>query len=129
MPTDLAFKLAARQAIFAFLEAERGEGWWGRSDMAAYYADHAAGRDPFNWIAVHPLLEAAAIAQFPFDHAGEGETSLMLALRPETVAMEALGDGPWYTASAAAASAETGRRGVRLVLDHLRRVLSRAEAA
>ena len=29
MPTDLAFKFAARQAIFAFLEKERGEGWWG----------------------------------------------------------------------------------------------------
>ena len=29
MPTDLAFKFAARQAIFAFLERERGEGWWG----------------------------------------------------------------------------------------------------
>ena len=28
MPTDLAFKFAARQAIFAFLEKERGEGWW-----------------------------------------------------------------------------------------------------
>jgi creatinine amidohydrolase/Fe(II)-dependent formamide hydrolase-like protein len=26
MPTDLAFKLAARQAIFGFLEAQRGEG-------------------------------------------------------------------------------------------------------
>ena len=34
MPTDLAFKLAARQAIFAFLEAERGEGWWGAKSMA-----------------------------------------------------------------------------------------------
>ena len=29
MPTDLAFKFAARQAIFAFLERRRGEGWWG----------------------------------------------------------------------------------------------------
>jgi creatinine amidohydrolase/Fe(II)-dependent formamide hydrolase-like protein len=36
MPTDLAFKLAAREAIFAFLEAERGEGWWGAESMAGY---------------------------------------------------------------------------------------------
>nr|WP_292502598.1 creatininase family protein [Mesorhizobium sp.] len=28
MPTDLAFKTAGRQAIFRFLEKERGEGWW-----------------------------------------------------------------------------------------------------
>ena len=43
MPTDLAFKFAARQAIFAFLEKERGEGWWGREEMADYYA-RAIGR-------------------------------------------------------------------------------------
>ena len=38
MPTDLAFKFAARQAIFSFLEKERGEGWWGADKMADYYA-------------------------------------------------------------------------------------------
>jgi creatinine amidohydrolase len=36
MPTDLAFKFAARQAIFAFLEKKRGEGWWGSDKMADY---------------------------------------------------------------------------------------------
>ena len=36
MPTDLAFKFGARQAIFAFLEETRGQGWWGRSEMADY---------------------------------------------------------------------------------------------
>ena len=34
MPTDLAFRLAARQAIFEFLEKERGEGWWGDNKMS-----------------------------------------------------------------------------------------------
>ncbi len=129
MPTDLAFKLAARQAIFAFLEKQRGEGWWGRSDMAGYYGDHAAGRDPFNWIAVHPLLDQAAIARFPFDHAGEGETSLMLALKPETVDMDGVSGGPWYTESAARASAETGEQGVMLILGHLKSILRRAGAS
>ena len=90
MPTDLAFKFAARQAIFAFLEAERGEGWWGDAAMADYYAKQADKADPFNWIQVHPLLNAEAIKQFPFDHAGEGETSLMLDLCPEGVDMTAL---------------------------------------
>ncbi len=32
MPTDLAFKTGGRQAIFRFLEKERGEGWWGSRD-------------------------------------------------------------------------------------------------
>ena len=44
MPTDLAFKFGARQAIFAFLEKTRGEGWWGNRDMADYYAQPGGRR-------------------------------------------------------------------------------------
>lgn len=128
MPTDLAFKFAARQAIFAFLERTRGEGWWGRDDMADYYAAHAEGADPFNWIKAHPLLNAAAIGRYPFDHAGKGETSLMLASLPETVDMARTGGGPWYAASAAQASADLGREGMRLIIDHLRDVLKPVRA-
>ena len=65
MPTDLAFKLAARQAIFAFLEGERGEGWWGNEKMADYYARQAGGDDPFSWIQGHPLLTAEMIRRLP----------------------------------------------------------------
>ncbi len=123
MPTDLAFKLAARQAIFAHLERERGEGWWGRAEAADYYDRHATGDDPFNWIKVHPLLTPEAIRCYPFDHAGQGETSFMLELCPDTVDMGALGEGPGYTRTAIKASADLGATGVDLVLDHLRRVL------
>jgi creatinine amidohydrolase len=123
MPTDLAFKLAARQAIFAFLERTRGEGWWGNEQMADYYARQAGGDDPFNWIKGHPLLDAEALRHYPFDHAGEGETSLMLAFCPEAVEMDRLDGGRWYTRSAANASAELGARGRELILAHMRRVL------
>jgi creatinine amidohydrolase/Fe(II)-dependent formamide hydrolase-like protein len=129
MPTDLAFKFAARRTIFRFLEKTRGEGWWGRPESADYYAAQAAGDDPFNWIRVHPLLDEGAIAAYPFDHAGEGETSLMLAMCPQAVRMDRLADGPWYTASAARASADTGARGRDLVLAHMRRVLRLAPTA
>jgi creatinine amidohydrolase len=123
MPTDLAFKLAARQAIFGFLERTRGEGWWGNEQMADYYARQAGGDDPFNWIKGHPLLDAEALRHYPFDHAGEGETSLMLAFCPEAVEMDRLDGGRWYTRSAANASAELGARGRALILAHMRRVL------
>jgi creatinine amidohydrolase/Fe(II)-dependent formamide hydrolase-like protein len=123
MPTDLAFKSAARQAIFAFLEAERGEGWWGDAAMADYYAKQADKADPFNWIQIHPLLNAEAIRQFPFDHAGEGETSLMLDLRPEGVDMRRFSAKQWFTRTAEKASVETGRRGRQLILAHLRAVM------
>ena len=128
MPTDLAFKFAARQAIFAFLERERGEGWWGKSGMDDYYAQHETGDDPFNWIKGHPLMTAEIISQYPFDHAGIGETSLMLAMRPDAVDLARVDDRKWYTRSAREASAELGGKGRDLIAAHLREVLSRSQS-
>jgi creatinine amidohydrolase/Fe(II)-dependent formamide hydrolase-like protein len=125
MPTDLAFRLAGRQAIFRFLERQHGEGWWGNEKMANYYAEQASGADPFNWIKIHPLMSPDITARFPFDHAGQGETSMMLALCPEAVEMGRVGDNRgWYTKSAADASAELGRKGRDLILERLRGLLS-----
>src|SRR3954469_21151668 len=73
MPTDLAFKTAARQATFEFLEKTRGEGWWGSTAMSTYYEDHSRGANPFNWIQGHPLMDAEIIGRYAFDHAGKGE--------------------------------------------------------
>lgn len=125
MPTDLAFKTAGRQAIFRFLEKERGEGWWGSEAMAGYYAEHAEGTNFFNWIQVHPLMPAAMNGQYPFDHAGIGETSLMLAQCPEAVDAGRFADNTgWYTATAPDASAELGQKGAAMILKHLRAILS-----
>lgn len=123
MPTDLAFKFAARQAIFEFLERERGEGWWGDAKMADYYALQAGGGDPFNWIKGHPLMTADIIRTYPFDHAGEGETSLMMTLCPEAVDMNRFSEGTWYTQSAAKATPERGAQGRDMIVAHLRMVL------
>lgn len=124
MPTDLSFKFAARQVIFAWLEEQRGRGWWGDEKMADYYAQQASGGDPFNWIKGHPLMTPEIIAQYPFDHAGIGETSLMLALCPEAVDAARRDDTRWYTRTAKDATAELGWRGVRLIEAHMRRVLA-----
>jgi creatinine amidohydrolase len=116
MPTDLAFRFGARQAIFRFLEKERGEGWWGDAKMVDYYSKQASGADPFNWIKIHPLMSAEVIADYPFDHAGIGETSLMLSLCPEAVEMGRTTENTaWYTASAVEASAELGNRARELI--------------
>lgn len=123
MPTDLAFRSGARQAIFRFLERTRGEGWWGDAGMADYYAQHESGDDPFNWIKGHPLMTPEIIAEYPFDHAAQGETSLLMALCPEGVDMDRFSQGPWYTASAVDASPELGAKGRDLILGHMRRVL------
>lgn len=122
MPTDLVFRLAARNAIFRHLEASRGPGWWGAADMQDYYARHAVAEDPFNWIRIHPLFPKGA--DFPFDHAGVGETSLLLELAPDTVDMARVREGGhWYTKTASEASAELGRKGVGIALEHMHQCL------
>jgi creatinine amidohydrolase/Fe(II)-dependent formamide hydrolase-like protein len=123
MPTDLAFKFAARQAIFAFLERERGEGWWGNEKMADYYAQQSAGDDPFTWIKAHPLMTPDAMDGYPFDHAGEGETSLMMALSPEAVDLSILSEDKWFARSARQASVERGLKGRDRILSALRSAL------
>jgi creatinine amidohydrolase len=123
MPTDLAFRLAARQAIFSFLERECGEGWWGDEKMANYYQRQLAGDDPFSWIKAHPLMSPEVLESYPFDHAGNGETSLLMALSPEGVDLSRLSEDRWYTRSAKGASAELGRAGCDLILASLRRAL------
>ena len=49
MPTDLAFRLAGRNAIMKFLEGTRGAGWWGDLRMQDYYADETQKANPINW--------------------------------------------------------------------------------
>ncbi|MDP1730954.1 MAG: creatininase family protein [Devosia sp.] len=129
MPTDLAFKFAARQAIFDFLERERGEGWWGSEKMAGYYARQSTGDDPFNWIKGHPLMTPEIIERFPFDHAAQGETSLMMALCPEGVDMDRFSEEKWYTRSARDASPGLGAKGRDLILAHMRQVLQPSAVA
>lgn len=124
MPTDLAFRLAARQAVFAHLEATRGEGWWGAPGMDSYYEGHAKGENPFNWIAIHPLMPPETARHFPFDHAGEGETALMLALAPETVEPARMAENAtWYTETAPKATRAQGEAGVAVILNHLKGLL------
>ncbi len=125
MPTDLAFKLAARQEIFAFVEKEKGDGWWGDNSSANYYEDHATGDDPFNWISILPFMSEEAQAKFPIDHAGEQETSLMMAFCPEGVDMERFSDDKWYSKSAKKASADYGNRAKEIILRDMRKILGK----
>ncbi len=120
MPTDLSFKLAARQAIFEFLEREHGEGWWGREDSADYYEKHhGKGENPFNWIQIHPLKHPSCQG----DHAGLTETSLMMAFCPEGVDM-AKERKLWYAKSADGANVEYGMQVKADVMRELRKTLS-----
>ena len=76
--------------------------------MADYYAQQSAGDDPFNWIKAHPLMTPDAMDGYPFDHAGEGETSLMMALSPEAVDLSRLSEDKWYRPFGQAGQRRTG---------------------
>ena len=121
MPTYLAFKVGARQAIFKFLEHINGEAWWGAHDMRDYYAQHKSGNDPFNWIKLHPLMDAEIIKNYTFDHAGEGETSLLMALVPEGVEMDRVSqNNTWYTNSAYNSSSDKGEAVASKIVNSLK---------
>jgi creatinine amidohydrolase len=123
MPTDLALKLAARETIFDFIEKQRGEGWWGSEAMQDYYKQHAQGSDPFSWIQIHPFMDEEAQKQFPVDHAGKQETSLMMAFFPEGVDMKRHSQEHWYAQSAKDANMDYANQAKKMILDGIKKVL------
>lgn len=123
MPTDLAFRLAAREATFEFMEKTQGEDWWGTQAMQHYYEQSEAPDNPFNWIQVHPLMDETAQKAFPIDHAGKQESSLMMALCPEGIDMDKASKDRWYAGTAAEANPEYGLRACATILDGMRKAL------
>ena len=118
MPTDLEnSRRVRRSSPFSRKIAERGGG-----DRRRWRLLRAAigRRDPFNWIKTHPLMTPEAMEGYPFDHAGQGETSLMMALFPDAVHLSRLSDEKWYVRSAKDASFELGAQGRDRILAHLR---------
>ena len=91
--------------------------------MTDYYQQHSTGADPVNWIKAHPLMPSSVMDGYPFDHAGQGETSLLMALLPESVDKSRISEGEWYSRSAREASLELGIKGRDRILAHLRQAL------
>lgn len=125
MPTDLAFRLAAREVIFEFKEKTDGAGWWGRAEMDDYYAKQAQGEDCFNWIQVHPLMDTESMGRFPVDHAGKQETALMMAFCPEGVDLRKFSAAHWYCRAAVPADPAYGQAAREVILKELRAVLQK----
>jgi creatinine amidohydrolase len=78
---------------------------------------------PFKRIKIHALITVETTAQYPFDNAGEGNTSLMLAIRPEAVDMTASSSQRLDVESAARANAQKNSRGREMILAHVQKVL------
>jgi creatinine amidohydrolase len=122
MPTDLAFRLAARRMIFEYLEKQNGEGWWGEEKFSSYYSEN---NNPFNYIRIHPCLPAAErYHEFPVDHAGKNETSITMAAHPDTVHMDKLDESIWYSRAGKNGSPEYGNASLDAIVAEMERVLN-----
>ena len=120
MPMTLSYMKAAKRATMRYLEKTMGQGWWGSESFSDYYENLGGGDDPFSWIKVIPTMSTAVQNATGYDHAGKYECSILMALYPETVKLERLGDiKHWFTESAAEASSELGEEMVRLSLEYL----------
>jgi creatinine amidohydrolase len=126
LPEALAFDFAAKQLIFEYMERTEGKGWWGQDKYESYYDKLDTLDNPFNWIKVIPLMSPQVQKETGYDHAGEFEASLLMALCPEAVDLSKLAPGqPWYTKAARKASRELGEKMVELILQDLREKFTR----
>ena len=118
MPTDLAFRFAARKVIFDFLDKEAGEGWWGTEEFSNYYSE---ANNPFNWIRIQTCRDndesGVHNRVYPGDHAGKLETSQMLTIAPELVEMDRIDDKIWFARAAKDATAQYGDEELELAAD------------
>ena len=65
-------------------------------------------------------MDCEIIKNYIFDHAGEGETSLLMALAPEGVEMDRISENAtWYTKSASNSSSEKGEKVTSQIVKNL----------
>ncbi len=120
MPMTLCYRMAAKRATMAYLEKTLGQGWWGSENYANYYEQLEGDNNPFNWIKVIPTMSTAVQNATGYDHAGEFESSILMALYPDCVDLDRLPERPhWFTKSAERANLEMGKKMVEKSLEYL----------
>ena len=120
MPMTLSYMKAAKRATMRYLEETLGKGWWGSESFSDYYENLGGGDDPFSWIKVIPTMSTEVQKATGYDHAGKYECSILMALYPDAVKKERLGDVKhWFAESAKDASFELGQEMVEKSLSWL----------
>ena len=66
-----------------------------------------------------------AQSQFPIDHAGLQETSLMMAFCPEAVDMKRFDESKWYSQTAKDASLDYGNRAKEIILNDMKKLMGK----
>ena len=120
MPMTLCYRMAAKRATMKYLEMTLGQGWWGSESYANYYEQLEGDNNPFNWIKVIPTMSTEVQNATGYDHAGKYESSILMALYPDSVKLERIDDiKHWFTESAREANAELGEVMVQKSLEYL----------
>lgn len=120
MPMTLCYRTAAKRATMEYLEETLGEGWWGSESYADYYEQLEGANNPFTWIKVIPTMTTEVQNATGYDHAGEFESSILMALYPDCVKLDRIDDKKhWFTESARKANLELGAKMVELSLKSL----------
>ena len=124
MPMTLCYRLAAKRATMDYLEATLGQGWWGSESYANYYEQLEGANNPFNWIKVIPTMSTEVQNATGYDHAGKYESSILMALYPDSVKLDRIDDiKHWFTESAREANAELGEIMVEKSLEYLEKTI------
>ena len=120
MPMTLCYRTAAKRATMEYLEETLGEGWWGSESYSDYYEQLEGANNPFGWIKVIPTMTTEVQNATGYDHAGEFESSILMALYPDCGKKERIDDVKhWFTESARKANKELGDKMVELTLKSL----------
>lgn len=120
MPMTLCYRMAAKRATMKYLEMTLGQGWWGSESYSSYYEQLEGANNPFNWIKVIPTMSTEVQNATGYDHAGKYESSILMALYPDSVKLDRIDDiKHWFTESAREATAELGEIMVEKSLEYL----------
>ncbi len=120
MPMTLCYRTAAKRATMEYLQETLGEGWWGSESYADYYEQLEGANNPFTWIKVIPTMTTEVQNATGYDHAGEFESSILMALYPDCVKLDRIDDKKhWFTESARKANLELGAKMVEAALKSL----------
>ena len=124
MPMTLCYRMAAKRATMKYLEMTLGQGWWGSESYANYYEQLEGANNPFNWIKVIPTMSTEVQNATGYDHAGKYESSILMALYPDSVKLDRIDDiKHWFTESAREANAELGEIMVEKSLEYLEKAI------
>ena len=124
MPMTLCYRMAAKRATMKYLEMTLGQGWWGSESYSSYYEQLEGANNPFNWIKVIPTMSTEVQNATGYDHAGKYESSILMALYPDSVKLDRIDDiKHWFTESAREANAELGEIMVEKSLEYLEKTI------